>query len=337
MEGYPVRVPGEGLEPSRPLRTRGIQNPSVCPFRPPASSGPPYRVEGRTFSAAPGHIKVMKKISLSFLVVLGAAPAGDYPLWDGKESVADYAKRAGLKPTLTLDLGGVPWEGVLIPAGAFVMGSPPGEAKTEKEGILETRHRVTITTPYYLGKFELTQAQYQKVMGANPSVTQGEALPVHNVAWQDAVEFCSKAGKLTGRSIQLPTDAQWEYACRAGTTTAYYSGNQSADLDKVGWHGGNSGGKPHPSGELQPNAWGVYDMHGNIREFVRDLFAEGPLADATDPTGPKEGDPKNHVVRGGAYTANAALALNCRAAVRRPTESLKVTGFRILVNVAAAH
>jgi formylglycine-generating enzyme required for sulfatase activity len=270
-----------------------------------------------------------------FLSATNLDGSGPFPLWDGKESVADYAKRAKLEPTLTLDLGDLAWEGVLIPAGSFMMGSPPGEAKTEKESALEKQHHVTLSEPFYLGKYELTQALYEKVMGTNPSGTKGAALPVHNVSWQDAQDFCSKLSARVNRSAQLPTEAQWEYACRAGTTSAYHSGNQIADLNKVGWHAGNSGGKVHPCGELAPNAWGVYDMHGNIREFVRDLFVDAPLADATDPAGPKEGDPKNHVVRGGAYTANAATALNCRAAVRRPTEALGNTGFRILVSVPA--
>ena len=282
----------------------------------------------------------MKFLIPAFLLFLGTiapgrAENGGFPVWDGKESIADYAKRAKLEPTLTLDVEGVKWEGVLIPAGSFVMGSPTGEAKNEKESLIEKQHKVTISEPYYLGKFELTQAQYQKVLGANPSVTPGDSLPVHNVAWQDAQEFCTKMGERVKRAVQLPTDAQWEYACRAGTTTAYDGGSQISDLDKIGWHGGNSGGKLHAGGERAPNAWGLYDMHGNIREFVRDLFADAALEDATDPLGPKEGDPKNHVVRGGAFTANAAVALNCRAAVRRPTESLKMTGFRILVQVTA--
>jgi formylglycine-generating enzyme required for sulfatase activity len=279
----------------------------------------------------------MKHLWIAVLTsLLGAAPVPDYPHWNGKESVAEYAKRANLEPTLSIDLGGVKWEGVLIPAGVFVMGSPAGEAKTEKESVAETQHKVTISQPFYLGKFELTQAQYEKVTGTNPSVTKGELLPVHNLAWQNAQDFCAKFSQLTGRLAQLPTEAQWEYACRAGTTTAYCSGAQIADLNKVGWYGGNSGGKPHPCGELAPNAWGLYDMHGNIREYVRDLYADGPRADSTDPEGPKEGDPKNHVVRGGAYTANAAIALNCRSAVRRPTEAPGATGFRILVTVTAS-
>src|SRR5258707_6103956 len=130
-------------------------------------------------------------------------------------------------------------------------------------------------------------------MGASPRKTKGDLLPVHNVTWEDAQEFCTKLSASAKRRVQLPTEAQWEYACRAGTTTAYHSGNQIDDLKKVGWFGANSGGKPHPGGELAPNAWGVYDMHGNIREFVRDLFSDKPLEDATDPTGPAEGDPKN--------------------------------------------
>src|SRR5258708_2868914 len=154
-------------------------------------------------------------------------------------------------------------------------------------------------------------------MGENPSSTKGDDLPVHNVPWQSAQDFCEKLGKQVQRDVQLPTEAQWEYACRAGTTTAYYNGDTIEDLDKVGWHGGNSGRQLHSGGQKLPNAWGVYDMLGNIREFTRDLYDAAPKDDATDPTGPKEGDPKNHVVRGGAYTALAATGFNCRAAFRR--------------------
>jgi formylglycine-generating enzyme required for sulfatase activity len=237
-------------------------------------------------------------------------------------------------PTLTLDLGGdEKWEGVLIPAGAFVMGAPASESRTAAEALLEKPHRVTISRPFYMGKYELTQAQYVSVMGVNPSLTKGAVLPVHNVSWQNAHEFCEKLSAKAGRRVDLPTDAEWEYACRAGTTTVYYSGNTIEDLAKVGWYADNSGRTLHPVGELPPNAFGLYDMHGNIREFVRDFFDRASLEDAVDPTGPRAGDPNNHVVRGGAYTANAALAGNCRAAIRRPTEALAITGFRIMVPV----
>jgi formylglycine-generating enzyme required for sulfatase activity len=260
-----------------------------------------------------------------------------FPQRDGKETVADYAKRVKVEPTLTLDLGGnVKWEGMLIPAGSFLMGSPPGEAKTEKEAAIENQHKVTLTQPFYMGKLEITQAQYQKVTGENPSTAKGDDLPVHNVSWQDAQTFCEKLGKQVGRDVQLPTEAQWEYACRAGTTTPYYNGGAIADLDKAAWFGANSGGKIHPVGQKAANAWGLYDMLGNAREFVRDCYDETPKPDAVDPTGPNPGDPKNHVVRGGAYTANAALALNCRCATRRPTEKLGANGFRIIVTLSAS-
>ena len=266
------------------------------------------------------------------LVTFTLAADGKYPQWDGRETTAEYAKRANLEPTLTLNVGGgVKWEGVLIPAGTFVMGSPAGEAKTEEQSAMEKQHKVTITRPFYLGKFELTQAQYQKVMSDNPSGTKADDLPVHNVSWQNAHDFCEKLSKQLGRTVQLPTEAQWEYACRAGTTTAYHTGNTITDLDNAGWHGGNSERKLHPGGQKTPNAWGVYDMHGNIREFTHDYFDGKPLDDATDPTGPKDGDSKSHVVRGGAYTAAAAVVLNCRAAIRKPTEALALTGFRVLV------
>jgi formylglycine-generating enzyme required for sulfatase activity len=236
--------------------------------------------------------------------------------------------------TLALDLGdGVKWEGVLIPAGAFTMGAPPSESRTPAEALLERPHRVTITKPFYMGKYELTQAQYEAIMGANPSVTKGPSMPVHNVSWQNAHDFCEKMSARVGRPVDLPTDAEWEYACRAGTTTVYYSGNTVEDLARVGWYADNSGRRLHNVGQLPPNAWGLYDMHGNIREFVRDFFANAPLEDAVDPTGPTTGDPNNHVVRGGAYTANAAVAGNCRSAIRRPTEVLTITGFRIKVPV----
>ncbi len=279
----------------------------------------------------------MKTISLAIVsLTLGtlSLSAADYPQWDGMETVASYAQRAGLEPLLTLDLGdGVHWEGVLIPAGSFVMGSPAGEAKTAEESAMEKQHKVTLTQPFYLGKFEITQAQYQKVMGDNPSLIKGDNLPLHNVVWQSAQDFCDKLSQRLKRTVQAPTEAQWEYACRAGTTTTYPSGSTIADLDKVGWYGANADRKPHPGGEKQPNSWGVYDMLGNIREYTQDLYSKEPFADATDPTGPKEGDPKNHVVRGGAYTANASVALNCRSAARRPTEAPAMTGFRIAVGV----
>src|SRR5260370_4853423 len=137
-------------------------------------------------------------MGVSALLQTGSAAsqrAGRFPLSDANEAVAEYAQRAKLASTLTLNLGdGVIWDGVLIPAGTFVMGSPPGEARTAQESLLETRHQVTISRPFYLGKYELTQAQFEKVMGVNPSLTKGSDLPVHNVSWHDAQAYCERLG-----------------------------------------------------------------------------------------------------------------------------------------------
>lgn len=208
---------------------------------------------------------LMKPLVLTAVLLLGSSllragdsSSGKFPLWDGKETVAEYAKRAKLEPTLALDLGGgVTWEGMLIPPGTFVMGSPAGETTRKDDAALEKQHTVTLTQPFYIGKFELTQAQFEKVTGVNPSLVKQADLPVHNLAWKDAADFCEKMSKQTSRQIELPTEAQWEYACRAGSTTAYPNGATIADLDKIAWHGGNSGQKVHPCGQKLPNAWGA--------------------------------------------------------------------------------
>jgi formylglycine-generating enzyme required for sulfatase activity len=142
----------------------------------------------------------------------------DYSLWDGKESVAEYAKRAGLEPEMSLDLGdGVKMEFVLIPAGKFKMGSPNEEKdRSECEG---PQHEVTLGNPFYMGKFEVTQEQYEKITKSNPSDFKGVRNPIENVSWDDAREFCKKMSQKTGRSVWLPSEAEWEYACRAGSTT----------------------------------------------------------------------------------------------------------------------
>ena len=162
----------------------------------------------------------------------------------------------------------------LIPAGEFMMGSPGTESGREDD---ETQHRVSITKPFYLGVTEVTQEQYQKVMGTNPSYFKGPQNPVETVSWADAVEFCRKlsampAEKTAGHVYRLPTEAEWEYACRAGTTTAYSFGDDASRLGDYGWFGGNSDSKTHQVGEKKPNAWGLYDMHGGVYEWCQDRY-----------------------------------------------------------------
>jgi formylglycine-generating enzyme required for sulfatase activity len=215
-------------------------------------------------------------LAFTALLITAAEPSAqpdksNYPLWDGRETVAEYAKRTGLEPTKALDLGnGVKMEFVLIPAGKFAMGSPEKEKGRDD---CEQLHQVTISRPFYMGKYEVTQEQYLTVMRNNPSNSKGDKLPVDNMDRAQAMEFCQGVREKTGRSVGLPSEAQWEYACRAGTSTAHYFGDDGNDLDEYAWHGLNADGRPHPVGEKKPNPWGLYDMYGNVAELCRDWFA----------------------------------------------------------------
>ena len=258
--------------------------------------------------------------------------AAAYPAWDGKESVAEYAKRAGLPASRTLDLGdGVTLEMILIPAGSFLMGSPDGETKRPQEEGQERQHRVTLSSPYYLARHELTQAQFEKLAGANPSSVKNPAMPVTDLTWDDAAAFCAKAAKILKRDLRLPTEAQWEFACRAGSTTAFYTGAEEQDLDKAGWYGANSGKAVHRGGEKAPNGFGLFDMLGNVREFCSDWYAPYDGKDAVDPQGPETGEKK--VSKGGAYAAVTALI--CRSATRTAeplTRKNQIIGLRPLMS-----
>jgi formylglycine-generating enzyme required for sulfatase activity len=259
----------------------------------------------------------------------GAEPAKSYPLWDGKETVAEYAKRAGLEPTKTQDLrNGVKLELALIPAGKFLMGSPETEKDRTKS---ETQHEVTITKPYYMGKYEVTQEQYEQVMGTNPSQFKGRDLPVEQVSWDDAQAFCKKASGKTGFSVRLPTEAQWERACRAGTETTYYAGDTEADLDRAGWYEKNSNRTTHPVGQKAANAWGLYDTHGNVLEWCGEWHGAYKAEAVVDPQGAPPGEYR--VLRGGSW---ADYLFGCRSAFRGgddPAARGGTVGFRVVVEV----
>ena len=357
---------------------------------------------------------------LPLALLLANAPAAQppvapsWPLWDGQESVAEYAKRVGLDPTKTLDLGnGIKMEMVLIPAGKFTMGTEEPEAVDEEPfvtqiwigqfavavsaglllillgtvairairqrrrpqyslarfvaiiallgvGVLggmhwresarkfaEARaeyqaalgrnkhaddsekpaHEVTLTRPYYIGKFEVTQEQYQQIMGVNSSDFKGQNLPVENVSWDEAQEFCKKASEKTGLTVRLPTEAEWEHACRAGTRTTYCTGDGEADLDRAAWYYKNSNETTHPVGQKTANAWGVYDMHGNVWEWVQDFYEPYKAGAATDPVGPSQG--QYRVLRGGSWDD---IPRDCRSANRlwiNPDYRYNIVGFRV--------
>ena len=227
---------------------------------------------------------------------------------------------------------------VLIPKGTFMMGSPESEQGRQKN---ENQHEVTISKDYYLGVYEVTQAQYEKVIGKNPSHFQGAVvgnenadLPVENVSWDDAVEFCKKLSELpeekkASRVYHLPTEAQWEYACRAGSKTAYLFDDEEGLLPEYGWFNRNSSDRTHTVGLLEPNAWGLYDMHGNVWEWCSDWYGEYPKGAVSDPSGPKVGS--NRVCRGGSWFHVAAI---CRSAYRSrfvPSPRLNL-GFRVALS-----
>lgn len=184
---------------------------------------------------------------------------------------------------------------VLIPAGEFQMGSTTGGAD---EGPV---HRVRISKPFYLSKYEVTQAQWEAVMGTQPSKFRGDAnRPVANVSWEEAQEFLRKLNAQEGgRKYRLPTEAEWEYAARAGSTTAYSFGDDARQLGEYAWYDQNAGGTTHPVGQKRPNAWGLYDMHGNVWEWVQDWKGAYTAGAAEDPTGPSTGALR--VIRGGSW------------------------------------
>ncbi|HEY3324146.1 MAG TPA: SUMF1/EgtB/PvdO family nonheme iron enzyme [Planctomycetota bacterium] len=247
--------------------------------------------------------------------------------------------------TLSLDLApNVKLEMVLIPAGKFTMGSPAAEAKRTES---ETLHPVTLTRPFYMGKYPITQLQYEVVMAKNPSTTKAANNPVDMVSWNDAEDFCAKLSKKFGKTVRLPTEAEWEYACRAGSTTAYYFGDSETALGDYGWFKDNSEEKPgekkgfivkmtHPVGLKKPNAWGLYDMHGNVCQWCQDWFEKYTEDAAIDPQGPARGE--RRMLRGGSVNL---VAGDCRSAFRIGYPPERVGGhvggfgFRVVVEAAS--
>ncbi len=212
----------------------------------------------------------------------------------------DWGLRAAVTPAegappaeLVLDLGdGVTMELVYIKPGKFIMG---GERTTDGrfDCVEVPKHEVTLTRGYYLGKYEVTQAQYEAVMGNNPSrSSKGPDFPVDNISEQDAREFCQKLAGMTGQAARLPTEAEWEYAARAGTDTTWSFGDDASKLGEYAWYAGNSDGKSHPVGQKKPNPWGLYDMYGNVYERISDVYNRNyyALGPKTDPTGPSQGE-----------------------------------------------
>ncbi|MBF0529232.1 MAG: formylglycine-generating enzyme family protein [Deltaproteobacteria bacterium] len=217
---------------------------------------------------------------------------------------------------------------VLIQPGTFTMGSPPSEEWRSSD---ETQHQVAISQAFYMQTTEVTQGQWKAVMGSNPSkfVDCGDDCPVEQVSWNDVQEFIrglnSKEG---GGRYRLPTEAEWEYAARAGSRTAFYFGESAADLVEHSWHDRNSGDKTHRVGTKRPNAWGLYDMYGNVWEWCQDWYGNYPSKPVTDPQGSSNG--AFRVYRGGSWDLGQR---SCRSAGRgrhEPGYRSYFHGFRLV-------
>ena len=295
---------------------------------------------------------ILKPISIIFLFlsecILHAEsdpPSGEVPLnAEASSTQKMYQVRFGDD---TLDL-------LWVEPGTFMMGSPKDEPLRHP---FENQHRVTLTKGFYLGKFEVTQAQYKWVMGSIPSqyiedgYKQGEDIPVGGVSWNDAIVFCKKlstierkAGRLPeGMSFQLPTEAEWEYACRAGTTTTYWWGND-ADVNKANYGGPNARafvGKVQPVGQYPPNPWGFYDMHGNVYEWCNDHAGANdgggpyPEGEAIDPQGKKGLNSQSKVQRGGCFWSYKSQIRSAYRHSHPSNDRVHFKGFRVALKDVA--
>jgi sulfatase modifying factor 1 len=224
---------------------------------------------------------------------------------------------------------------LLISAGTFTMGSPASEKDRDDD---ETQHQVTLSKPFYMGRTEVTQGQWKKVMGTEPwkgedYVQEGDDYPAVYISWDDAVAFCKKLSAQEGKTYRLPTEAEWEYACRGGTKTAFSFGDDEADLEKYAWFDGNAWDinekYAHRAAQKQPNPFGLHDMHGNVWEWCSDWHGDYPSSPLTVPQGPDS--VSFRVLRGGSWVGGPNLV---RCALRNsitPEYRVFNYGFRLVL------
>lgn len=289
----------------------------------------------------------MKKVIAICMILLIAAVVVAVEKAKTEESQATLLQKktaisADLPLEKVIDLGSeVNMVVIFIPAGQFEMGSPASELKRDED---EGQHHIKLTKSFYMGKFEVTQLQYRVIMNENNSKFGGDKLPVENVNWYEACRFLKKLSDKTGLKFRLPTEAEWEYACRAGTTSAFNTGT-TLDSDFANY----DARKPYADGivgayldrttdvgSYPPNAFGLYDMHGNVWEWCSDIYDKNyyKVTASIDPKGPQEGKAK--VIRGGAWYENA---YKCRSADRNhrwPKDNQPIIGFRVVFDIESA-
>ena len=225
---------------------------------------------------------------------------------------------------------GISIDMVRVEAGTFTMGATAEMEDPEDDE--KPTHQVTLTNDYYIGKYEVTQALWKAVMGNNPSNFKGDNLPVEKVSWDDCQEFISKLNRITGKTLRLPTEAEWEYAARGGNNSRGYQYSGSNNLSDVAWFRGNSGGKPHAVGTKQPNELGIYDMSGNVDEWCQDWYWYGAYSSSSqvNPTGANSGSYR--VCRGGSW---GCIARICRSSYRycgTPVSRYTFLGLRLVLS-----
>ncbi len=239
-----------------------------------------------------------------------------------QEAQQALAKTLSLAVETTVDLGrGISLAMILIPQGKFMMGSPLSEPGHKGD---EAQHQVVLSMPYFIGKYEVTQEQWEAVMGDNPSQTKGAKLPVTNISWLDCQNFISKLNAKTESNYRLPTEAEWEYACRSGAKSAYSVGDKITKND-ANYENVKGGAKP--VGSYKPNAFGLYDMHGNVWEFCSDWYGAYSAGKSLDPMGVKNGH--DHLLRGGSFFVDGLLLRSSTRDLVAPDFHNVVIGFRL--------
>jgi formylglycine-generating enzyme required for sulfatase activity len=225
-----------------------------------------------------------------------------------------------------------------IKPGSFTMGSPANEV--DRDADEGPQFQVNLTKGFWMAKTEVTQKEYQDLMGSNPSgFTRDLRRPVERVNWQEAMDYCVKltlreqqAGHLPpGQVYRLPTEAEWEYACRAGTTTRFSFGNDPKGglLSRYAWHQRNGKNTTHPAGQKRPNAWGLHDMHGNVWEWCLDWYSSYPEGQVSDPKGPPQGIKR--VARGGCWNNPDGTCRSANRIFYEPTRRSNGVGFRVVL------
>ena len=261
-----------------------------------------YATDRKTVAISEGQTASITGTLASYAVASSSSNTSGYS--SGSSSMASGSNTISIsvKDGISIDM-------VKVEAGTFMMGATPEMEKPNSDE--KPIHQVTLINDYYMGKYEVTQALWEAVMGSNPSYFKGDNLPVEKVSWNDCQEFISKLNSLTGRKFRLPTEAEWEYAARGGKKRRGYQYSGSSNITDVAWYDGNSGSKTHPVGTKQANELGIYDMSGNVYEWCLDRYGSYSSFSQANPTGSDSGSFR--VYRGGGWAGDAWF---CRSSFR---------------------